>query len=76
MSKYRHGGLLASCIGEVTSAQIGNHTLRREVSVVDGEKYYRFTLNSGTSGEFGTFWSDNENALLRLVYRRAGIPFA
>lgn len=76
MSAYRHGGLLARCVGEVTSAQIGRHTLRREVSVIDGEKFYRFTLNPGLSSEFGTFWGDNEDPLLRLVYRKAGIPFA
>ena len=76
MSRFRYGGLLASCVGEVSSAQIGTHTLRREVSIVDGERYYRFTLNPGTSSEFGTFWGDNESRLLRLVYRRAGVPFA
>lgn len=76
MSKYRHGGLLASCIGEVSSAQVGRHTLRRETSVVDGEKFFRFTLNPGLSSEFGTFWGEDETRLLRIVYRKAGIPFA
>lgn len=75
MSKYKFGGLLSSNIGEVSSVQLNGHTVRREVSVVDGTKFFRFTLDPGISGEFGTMWGDNEDALLRLVYRKAGVAF-
>lgn len=74
MTRFRYGGLLTGNIGEVTSTQVGQHTLRREVSVVDSVRFYRFTLNPGLSTEFGTFWNEDEKELLRLVYRKAGIP--
>jgi hypothetical protein len=73
VSAYRNGGLLARNIGEVSSTGVAGCTLRREVAVVDGVKFYRFTVNPGMRTEYGTLWSEDEEMLLRAVYRRIGI---
>ena len=73
MSKYRYGGLLSQCIGDTESRGIAGHTVRKETALVDGERFYRFTLNPGRSNEFGTFWSADEERLLKMVYKRIGL---
>lgn len=64
---------LARNIGEVSSIGLAGHVVRREVSVVDCVRFYRFTVNPGMRGEYGTFWGKDEYTLLQAVYRRLGI---
>lgn len=62
--------LLVQSVGDVVTEDIGGHVLRKESAVLDGTKFYRFTLNPGMATEYGTFWSDDQVALLRLIMRR------
>lgn len=70
MSSGNISKLLNRHVGDVQSVSIGGQVVRREMSIVDGVKFYRFTVNPGMRGEVQTFWSTDEDSVRNLVLRR------
>ncbi len=68
--KWNVGALRITHIGDVTSQCINGRVVRKECAIVDGLRFYRFTIDSGMVGEFSTFWSDNEDLLRGATLKR------
>jgi hypothetical protein len=53
--KWNVGAMKIKHIGDVSSQCINGRVVRKECAVVDGTKFYRFTLDLGLRSEFNTF---------------------
>lgn len=57
-------------VGEVSSLQVLGRLVRKEMVLVEGTRFYRFTVDPGLSTEYTTFLSTDERRLYTGILKR------
>lgn len=68
--KYNARNLNTLPMGEVHSLIVNGHHVRKESLVIDGTRFYRFTVDPGLTSEYTTFLSTDEKRLYSGLIKR------